>query len=78
LTAGLTVGQASGLWVTGAGTALPTVQPGLSLLQLSGVWITGAGGAIKPKLEMGGGYQALNDDEEILTIITAFLHMVKK
>ena len=39
-TPGLTVGQASGVWIGGATTS--TAVPGLTLGQASGVWITGS------------------------------------
>ena len=41
-TPGLTVGQASGVWIGGATTN--TAVPGLTLGQVSGVWITGGDG----------------------------------
>ena len=39
--AGLTVGQASGVWVAGAATTPVTADAGLTIAQASGVWITG-------------------------------------
>ena len=44
-TAGLTLGQASGVWVSGVPTATGST-PGLTLAQASGVWITGGNPSI--------------------------------
>ena len=43
-TGGLTLAQASGVWITGA-SAVASV-PGLSTLQVAGVWITGASAVV--------------------------------
>ena len=48
-TAGLSLGTATGFWITGGGAG--AVSPGLSLGTATGVWITGGGaGAVSPGL----------------------------
>ena len=70
-TPGLTLGQATGVWITGATPA--TSNPGLTLLQLSGVWISG-GNAAEVVVNNGGGSKLallIREDQEIIDIITA-------
>ena len=71
---GLTLGQASGVWVSGV-PAATGATPGLTLLQISGVWITGAPEAAVVVPDTGGGGSRyallLREDQEIIDIITA-------
>ena len=81
-TPGLTLGQATGVWITGATPV--TGNPGLTLLQLSGVWITGATTAVIAIPDTGGRSprgnfmmkHILREDEELLTIIAAAVRIV--
>ena len=72
--AGLTVGQASGVWVTGATTTPLAADAGLTIAQASGVWINGGNGSVVIADTGGGGSKLallLREDQEIIDIITA-------
>ena len=72
--AGLTVGQASGVWITGGNPSVVVAVPGLTLNQACGVWINGGSGSVVVADTGGGGSKLallLREDQEIIDIITA-------
>ena len=81
---GLTLGQASGVWITGGNPSVIVATPGITLLQSMGVWITGAGEAVIVTPETGiiGGSRGIerlrSDDEEVILLVSmAFIEMIK-
>ena len=81
-TPGLTLGQASGVWITGGNPSVIVATPGITLLQSMGVWITGAGVTPLPETKDGvyRGYQEkqIQEEDELLAMIAmAFIEMVE-
>jgi hypothetical protein len=77
--AGLTVGQASGVWITGGNSTPVIVTAGLTLNQLMGVWVSASANTVIA-VDTGGGHdrrfhQSLYDEEEeiILAFAVAFI-----
>ena len=89
-TPGLTLGQASGVWITGGNPSVIVATPGITLLQSMGVWITGAtlvtARPVSPSV--GGGFrgaapsnwlekQAREEEELLLILAAAYMEMIK-
>ena len=90
-TPGITLLQATGVWITGGNPSVLVATPGITLLQSMGVWITGAPvGVIARPLapRVGGGFrgatpsnwlerQAREEEELLLILAAAYMEMIK-